>query len=173
MSEEDVNQRVQDAVDMAKQAMRYAGDLEDRVDELETEVAELRKENERLRDQEQLFTDVRQNMQRTPEERAVVLIKSLNNEALTNQQLSQSPTVTMTIDAARSTLGGTLSQQSLHDAMEEAERLGQDDSVLWKVTGDPGRGGTDTELRLDLTNGDLPRYIAGEKIRQEPYRSGD
>lgn len=170
---DDINQRIEDAVDLAKQAMRYAGDLEDRVDELEQEVAELREENQRLRDQEQLFTDVRQNMQRTPEERATTLVKTLNNEALTNQQLGQTPAAQMTKDAANKTLGGDLRRQQIHGAFEEAVRLVDKPDVLWKVDGEPGRGGKNASLRLDLTNGDLPRYIAGEKIRQEPYGSSD
>lgn len=170
---EDLDQRVEDAVALAKQAMQYAGRMEDRVDELEADVRRLEEENERLRDQAHLFRDVRQNMQRTPEERAVVLVKTLNNEALTNQQLGDDPLAAMNKDAANKTLGGDLRRQQIHDAFEEAERLVDEPDVLWKVSGDPGRGGTDTELRLNLSNGDLPATIAGETIRQQPYGGSD
>lgn len=173
MSDDDLEQRVEDAVDLAKQAMQYAGEMQDRVEDLEDEVHELREANERLRDQEQMFRDVRRNMQGSPEERAVICIKTLNNEALTNQQLDEPGRASMDRDAAKKTLGGELRRQQIHDAFDRAEDLVGDDDVLWKVSGDPGRGGTDTTLRLDLEAGDLPESVAGESIRQQPYGGAD
>lgn len=165
--------RIEGALRVAQQAMQRVSDVETQLEDLRDELEALREENRRLRDQEQMFRDARQNMQRTPEERAVTLVKTLNNEALTEQQLGRDPRAGMTLDAARKTLGGDLRRQQLHDAMETAERLVDDESVVWKRTGDPGRGGQDTHLRLDLTNGELPSTVAGEAIRQEPYEGAD
>lgn len=173
LSDEDADQRVQDALDAAKEALSYAHDAMERVDELEQEVHELRQENQRLRDQKSIFEDVRQNMQSDPEQRGVRLIKTLNNRALTNQQVGKEPKATMTRDEVDSALQGEYRGQQLHDAMNEAERLVGDKDVLWKRTGDPGRGGRDTKLHLDLTQGDLPTTIAGERIRQQPYGRAD
>jgi len=170
MSEDidDLRQELADTKALAKQAMQYAGEMADRVDDLEDEVHRLNKRVDTLEDQERLFRDLRQAMQATPEERAVVLVKALNNEALTNEQLGDPAAAGMTIDAARSALGGTLGQQQLHDAMDEAIRLvrqkGVSEEVLRKQTGTPGRGGTETKLLLDLDAGRLPETIAGEPI---------
>jgi predicted RNase H-like nuclease (RuvC/YqgF family) len=165
---EDLRQELADTKALAKQAMQYAGEMADRADDLEDEVHRLQKRVDQLEDQERLFQDVRQAMQATPEERAVVLVKALNNEALTNEQLGDPAAAGMTIDAARSTLGGTLGQQQLHDAMDEAVRLAREkevgDDVLRKQTGTPGRGGKKTKLLLDLDAGSLPETIAGEPI---------
>lgn len=175
MSEDidELRQELADTKALAKQAMQYAGSLADRVDELEVELHQLREENERLRDQEQMFQDVRKAMQADPEERAVVLIKALNNEALTNQQIGRDPAAEVDKDGAKKALGGSLRRQQIYTAMDEAERLVGDKDVLWKQTGTRGTGGKATKLRLDLDEGDLPRTIAGEKIRQEPYGGAD
>ncbi|WP_277540207.1 hypothetical protein [Haloarcula laminariae] len=179
MSEDvdELRQELADTKALAKQAMQYAGEMADRVDDLEDEVHRLNKRVDQLEDQERLFQDVRQAMQATPEERAVVLVKALNNEALTNDQLGQAAAAGMGLDGARKALGGSLRRQQLHDAMDELVRMVREkdvgEDVLRKQTGTPGRGGTETKLLLDLDAGSLPETIAGEPIRQEPYEGAD
>lgn len=166
MSEErlnDIEMTAEGAVDIAKRALARMHELEDRIDELEDEVADLRAENEQLRDRTDLLANVRKAANRKPEERAVVLIQTLYNEAWRNKERGNPPLAQMDKDAAMKALGGSVQRQLVYPTFEKAADLVGDDDLLWYQT-EPRSSSKNNRLKLDLDGGEMPSMVAGHEI---------
>lgn len=170
MSEEgeDPLERAEAAIGVAKYANERLNELEERLEDLETENDQLRHELEKEREkgerEERLFADVRQNMTNKPEERAVTLIRALNNEACTDKSIGGAAKAQMDVSQARSALGGSVVRQIVYPTFERAEELIDDADVLEYVKEDRSSS-ENSRLRLNLEGDrELPGRVAGHKI---------
>lgn len=178
--------RVEGAVQLAQDAIQRVSQLEDEVDTLRDEVdqlreenAQLRRKNERLRDRDEFLNRVEQATVSDPETRAVILVQSLYNEALANQDTDgRAPKAKLTNQEARKVLGlGTGERWKAWDAMQRAvdlveEATGGSEPVLEYVKKDRSDK-QNSHLVLDLRKGDVSARVAGYDIVRGGAITGD
>ncbi|WP_226041592.1 hypothetical protein [Natrinema sp. DC36] len=174
---EDLEERVKDLEARVEDAVFLADRAEDRVDELEEELYE---KDERIRDLEQtveslqdadrLMQKVHRNAADKPTERAVLLIKKLNNEAVTNEQAGRNPTASMTIREALKQLnrdGVDVRRDTLYYTFKRADELVEGDVLRYKK--EDRSSEKKSRLIADLEMGEMPSTVAGFEIRTPSY----
>ncbi|EMA29387.1 hypothetical protein [Halobiforma nitratireducens] len=172
---EDLEGKVKDLEASIDDARFLIDHLGDRVDELEEEltekdqrIRELKQTVESLEDRDRLMQEVHRNAADTPTKRAVRLIQTLNNEAVTNGQAGQEEHATMTAREAMKCLGGDVSRPTIYPTFDRAVELVGDDDVL-EYRKEDRSSPKKSRLILDLEVGDLPSTIAGYDIRCPTY----
>ena len=162
-------ERAKAAISVAKRAISKTNDAEERIEALEQQVAELEYQLEQFHNrvdrEERMFSDIRKGMANKPEERAAILIQTLNNEALTDASIGRGAKAEMDAGKARGALGGGVDRTLMYPTFECAAGLIGDEDVLEYVK--EGRGGErNSRLRLNLEGDrELPDRVAGYKIR--------
>ena len=176
MSEEDrlenipPEERPTAAAQWANRALNKFEELRTIVDVHEQRIAELEAENERLRDNERLLQRAQRNANQTPDERAIILIKTLHNEAITNRQAGREAAAEMDVREAMKALGGNIRREYMYPTFERAVELVDSDVLEYKK--EDRSSSENSRLRLNLKRGELPSVIAGHEIRTLTYEEG-
>lgn len=166
----DLEARLEDAVFLAKRAGDRVDDLEEELHEKDQRIHELEQAVESLQDSDRLMQKVHRNAADKPTERAVLLIKKLNNEAVTNEQAGRSPKSSMTIREALTELnrdGVDVRRDALYYTFEQADDLIDSDVVRYKT--EDRSSDKKSRLIADLEKGEMPSTIAGFEIRTPSY----
>jgi hypothetical protein len=164
----DLEARLDDAVFLAKRAEERVDDLEEELYEKDERIRDLEETIESLQDRDRLMKHVHQNAADTPTKRAVSLIQTLNNEAVTNGQAGPAKTASVTAREAKKCLGGDVNRSLIYPTFEKAENLVDNDAVL-EYRKEDRSSPKKSRLILDLEAGQLPSEIAGFEIRTPTY----
>lgn len=156
---EDLRQRVMQSDGIAKHAAERIDNQADRIDELEAENEALRERLDDLEDANSIVADVNDSRAMDVDDRAVVCIQTLANDAGRNGQAS------MTISEGWSTLGREFDRTRMYDVYKRAEALVDDDAVCWYQK-EPRSSNKVSRLILDRTDGDLPEKAAGKRLKR-------
>lgn len=178
-----------DAMQMATKALAKVNDLRDELEALEDENQQLRDRVTELENRTALL-DLVASDGGTVDERAVVLLQNLYNEAYAEKERSHldnvSPSAALDYNGAKRALGGTInSRQQLYDAMRRAVELAHGDNLPGQYDdSDLGNGefavrfvkesrtsDRNTRLVVDLSRTDTLELSNGKRLT--PPTEGD
>lgn len=171
---EELETEATDAKNLARRTQQKLNDVrkrekerERRIDDLEAELEATKQEVSELRDRTGLLETVKSGASMKIDERAAVLIQTLYNKAWKRKQkdANTNPTASMDYNAAEAALGGSVARSTILRTFDKAEQLVGDDDVVEKVSEDRSSK-KNTRLLLDLSGGDVPATIAGQRISQ-------
>lgn len=158
--------RIDDAVYLAKRSQQEASDLREELEKKDQRIDELESEVEALRDRDKLLQHVHKKSASSVDERAAILIRKLNNEAIAKQEDGREGTASFTISDARTALRRDnidVQREKLYYTFEKAEDLVDNEDVL-DYKKEPRTAEKNSRLRLDLEAGDLPAMVGGFQI---------
>lgn len=176
MSEDsaDVDEESADAaLSIARRAINKVTDLEDDVADLEGELADAHAELESLRERTDLLQAVQKASNLKPEERAVVCIQTLYNEAS-----QRDPALgEMDVGSAITALGGSVKRHHIYPVFDTIEDLAEDDGNdvderVLQVVREDKTSEDNTRIVLNLEAGDLPETVLGHDIETSPQTAG-
>jgi len=168
----ELDRRCNDAVQVAKRAMARVSELESELEERDQRIYELQQAVETLQDGDRLMQEVHQNAASVATKRAIKIIRTLNNEAITNGQSGRKKSSTINIKEAKKVVGGKVDRTTFYDTFDLAQDLVDNSDVLEYKT-PPRSSKKNHRLVLDLDAGDLPASIEGFPIRTPEYATGN
>lgn len=160
---EDLRKRADQADSLAKQAIEMVNEKDEIIKDQQQEIDALRERLDDLEDANSIVADVNDSRAMDVDDRAVVCIQTLANDAGSDGNAS------MTISEGWSTLGREFDRTRMYDVYKRAEALVGDDAVCWYQK-EPRSSNKVSRLILDRTDGDLPEKAAGKRLKRGGYR---
>jgi hypothetical protein len=156
------------ALGIARRALQKVNDLEDDVQRLETELADAHAEIDALQERTDLLQAVQKASSLKPEERAVICIHTLYNEAGTRDpRLAE-----LDVRGAITALGGSVKRHHIYPVFDTVDDLVEDpdsnvDERVLSVVREDRSSEDNTRIVLNLEAGDLPEMVLGHELETD------
>lgn len=157
--------RAEQADALAKTALDRLTEKDEQIEALEAETEALRAHIDDLREEQSLLQHVDSARDLTVDERAMVCLQTLYDDA----RNSEGEKAYMTVREGWTELGRSIPRPRVYDVFERAETLVDDDHLCWYQK-EPRGSQPPSRLMLDVSTTDLPDELDGHVVRRGVHR---